>query len=244
MSSTSTSFRRHGQPIERRPSTIKNKEMSYHRLVSLRKRAGRFSLLGDKAKEQKEQLRAAGHDRASAATKRDETRGKKRKAEHTEAMKPNSRRKTPALTSARCAELAKACNPTIPRSATGQLNLTKSKKVEFGAELTKEYLALECEAREPPIPVKRVGRGLNTGKVASDESLAKLLSRLAEYHHGAALDLEVEKAAGRAVLVPKMADADWSSCRWRKPAVPVAADADAEEEAEAGGAAGAGTPPS
>jgi len=67
------------------------------------------------------------------------------------------------------------------------------------------------------------------------------LSRLAAYHHGAALDLEVEKAAGRAVLVPKMADADWSSCTWRQPAISVAADADAEEEA---GAAGAGTPPS
>lgn len=108
-------------------------------------------------------------------------------------------------------------------------------------ELTKEYLALECEAREPPIPVKRMGRGPNTGKVASDESIAKLLSRLAEYHHGAALDLEVEMATGLAVLVPKMAYTDWSSCRWRQPAVLVAADADAEEEA---GAAEAGALPS
>ena len=101
---------------------------------------------------------------------------------------------------------------------------------------------MECEARS--IAVKRVGRGPNTGKVASDESLAKLLSRLAAHHHGAALDLEAEKTAGRAVLVPKMADVDWSSCKWRQPAVPIAADADAEEEAGAGGAAGAGTPPS
>lgn len=115
------------------------------------------------------------------------------------------------------AAAGKLCTPTLPRSATGMLNLTRlDNKVLFGGETTIAYvyLAQECDARQDLLPKAKRSKGEKSlGKCT--EKAGVLLERLARYHHGTDFDFASALKNKTEMLVPKNADLNWSAVRFR-----------------------------